>query len=293
MILLTRFFFLIICLLPLSVWAQENTALSVGEIRYTHTEERAPFSLPVGSWNGAELPTLAFEGQRRDQVLFYGQSLATPTQILTPLREALIENGYQQRLNCRDIECGGYDFQMALDAISARYRPIALFDYVAQSFVKDEHAVFLLASRSQLGGWLYRIDLTPKGSAAITAPAQVTRPPDTAAIVLDGLVFATGENRVEIENPAYINALVAQLTANPNVRVMLVGHSDNRGGLDANIKLSRARAEQVRQMLITQYGIEAARLDAAGVGFLAPRASNETAEGRLLNRRVEAVFLDD
>ena len=71
-----------------------------------------------------------------------------------------------------------------------------------------------------------------------------------------------------------------------------MGHTDNVGSLDANIALSRSRAEAVRARLIEAHGVDGARIEARGIGYLAPAAANDTAEGRETNRRVEAVLLD-
>jgi len=68
-----------------------------------------------------------------------------------------------------------------------------------------------------------------------------------------------------------------------------VGHTDNVAGVDSNMKLSQARADSVVKALVSQYGIDAKRLTAYGVGPLAPVAPNKTEEGRAKNRRVELV----
>jgi hypothetical protein len=68
-----------------------------------------------------------------------------------------------------------------------------------------------------------------------------------------------------------------------------VGHADAVGALDANIGLSRRRAESVVKELTTKQGIAAARLRPDGVGPLVPLASNDTDEGRAKNRRVDLV----
>jgi OOP family OmpA-OmpF porin len=70
---------------------------------------------------------------------------------------------------------------------------------------------------------------------------------------------------------------------------VIVGHSDNQGSLEANIALSKRRAEAVRTALITR-GVAAERLEAHGVGYLAPVSTNLTEAGRTLNRRVELVL---
>lgn len=72
------------------------------------------------------------------------------------------------------------------------------------------------------------------------------------------------------------------------MNVFIVGHTDNTGTVGGNITLSKARAERIRNYLIDK-GIAAVRLQAEGVGQLCPVSSNETEEGKRLNRRVEIV----
>jgi len=69
----------------------------------------------------------------------------------------------------------------------------------------------------------------------------------------------------------------------------VVGHTDNIGDIDYNLRLSKARADAVVRELVTKYGISPDRLKAYGVGSLAPIAPNKTEEGRTMNRRVELV----
>ncbi len=71
--------------------------------------------------------------------------------------------------------------------------------------------------------------------------------------------------------------------------LLVVGHTDNEGGFDYNIDLSRRRAESVTATLIREYEINADRLTPWGVGYTAPVATNTTDAGRALNRRVELV----
>ena len=78
---------------------------------------------------------------------------------------------------------------------------------------------------------------------------------------------------------------------NPNATMVLVGHTDAVGALEQNISLSRRRAQSVRARLIDRHGVAADRLQAEGMGYLAPGASNLTAEGRELNRRGEGGLL--
>lgn len=74
-----------------------------------------------------------------------------------------------------------------------------------------------------------------------------------------------------------------------NTHVVIEGHTDNIGSHGYNQNLSQARADAVRQRLITAYGIEADRIRSVGYSFDQPIADNSTNEGRALNRRVDAV----
>ena len=73
------------------------------------------------------------------------------------------------------------------------------------------------------------------------------------------------------------------------LKLYVVGHTDNTGIFDSNIKLSNDRAIAVVNALVTKFSVNAARLKAFGDGPTSPVASNETEEGRALNRRVELV----
>jgi len=79
------------------------------------------------------------------------------------------------------------------------------------------------------------------------------------------------------------------LKSDASLKVYVVGHTDNVGGLEANMKLSQGRADAVVQALVRSHGIVATRLKAYGDGPFAPVASNDTEEGRAKNRRVELV----
>ena len=76
------------------------------------------------------------------------------------------------------------------------------------------------------------------------------------------------------------------LNANPTANIEIGGHTDNIGPIGGNIRLSERRANAVRDYLIFG-GIEASRLTAVGYGPDQPIASNDTAEGRAANRRIE------
>ena len=87
-----------------------------------------------------------------------------------------------------------------------------------------------------------------------------------------------------------LHEIAAFLKSNPKAGIDLQGHTDNKGGLDHNIRLSRGRAKAVNEHLVNVESVDAARLTSQGLGFSKPAASNDTDEGRQRNRRVMAIL---
>ena len=112
---------------------------------------------------------------------------------------------------------------------------------------------------------------------------------DSGHTAIYGIYFDTGQSVIKPESKAAVDEIAKLLKGNPNLRVDIVGHTDNVGERDYNMKLSQERAASVVKELISKYGIDSRRLAAYGVGPLAPVASNKTEEGRAKNRRVELV----
>ncbi len=93
------------------------------------------------------------------------------------------------------------------------------------------------------------------------------------------------------ESEAALKEVAKLLSSDPGLKLLVVGHTDSVGQLEANMKLSQARAEAVVQALTKTYSVAATRLKALGAGPIAPAATNRTEEGRAKNRRVELVEL--
>lgn len=86
-----------------------------------------------------------------------------------------------------------------------------------------------------------------------------------------------------------MEAIAGMMAGLPDLKVAIVGHTDDTGSYELNLDLSKRRADAVVAELVNTFGIGANRLFSAGPSFIAPVASNETEEGRALNRRVELV----
>jgi OOP family OmpA-OmpF porin len=112
---------------------------------------------------------------------------------------------------------------------------------------------------------------------------------ETGRVSLYGIYFDTDQADIKPESQPTLAEIATLLDDQPALELVVVGHTDNRGSLDYNMDLSSRRAAAVVEALVNEYGAEPSRLDAWGIGYLAPVATNQTEDGRALNRRVELV----
>jgi OmpA-OmpF porin, OOP family len=111
----------------------------------------------------------------------------------------------------------------------------------------------------------------------------------TGRVALYGLYFDTDKAELKQESAPALAEIGKLLKAQPDLKVYIVGHTDNVGGFDYNMSLSQRRAKSVVDQLIQSYGISPDRLKPAGAGLIAPVAANDDEAGRSKNRRVEIV----
>ncbi len=104
-----------------------------------------------------------------------------------------------------------------------------------------------------------------------------------------GIYFDTDRAELKPESEPALAEMAKLLKGNASLNVFIVGHTDNTGTFEHNLKLSMDRATSVVNALVGKHGIAAARLKPYGVASLAPVAPNKTEDGRAKNRRVELV----
>lgn len=103
--------------------------------------------------------------------------------------------------------------------------------------------------------------------------------------------FAFDKADISPEAAAVLDANVAVLKKNSDIRVRIVGHTDSTGPAEYNMGLSKRRAHAVMDYLVAK-GISSDRLEAEGKGETEPMVSNDTREGRSQNRRVVFIVID-
>ena len=112
---------------------------------------------------------------------------------------------------------------------------------------------------------------------------------ETGRVAVYGIYFDTGKSTLKPESQPTLQEIAKLMKANPAYKLYVVGHTDNTGSFDANMKLSMDRASAVINALVVQHSLNAASLKACGDGPTAPVATNDTEAGKALNRRVELV----
>lgn len=115
--------------------------------------------------------------------------------------------------------------------------------------------------------------------------------PKEQPIVLENLLFEFGTANIIPESEQSLADLAQLLTDNPSLHIEITGHTDNVGTASYNMNLSKERAKAVYTRLIEK-GIDASRLRYDGKGDTQPKDTNDTEEGRQINRRVEFRILD-
>jgi chemotaxis protein MotB len=103
------------------------------------------------------------------------------------------------------------------------------------------------------------------------------------------LLFKSGEDKVNTNGKKALEQLAGVLKSNPEIEVMVEGHTDNVGSAEFNWDLSTSRATSVVKVL-AQYGVEQQRMTAAGRSFFQPVAENDTEANKAKNRRVEIIL---
>jgi OmpA-OmpF porin, OOP family len=112
-----------------------------------------------------------------------------------------------------------------------------------------------------------------------------------SAVVLKNILFEFNKSDLLPLSYDEINKLYHLMIAHPEIRIKLEGHTDNVGGYDFNLQLSLKRVESVVRYLIEK-GINPERIEFAGYSYSYPLASNQTEEGRKINRRVAFKIIE-
>lgn len=278
----------------------------VAAIAYESAANSEVRGIPVGPHGADGVPIARFDGNAEFAVLRIEG--APPThEIADAVSTFLAQEGYSEIFRCHASACGGFEFQKEAGVASTPEMRIDLgdFEYVAAVRRLGSRSEFVaaVASRGSRNGYLQFIGgagapLSPELFPQLASPqpsrsfGSLSQALETAGFaVIESLVFRPGSTALEEIEFAELEDLAEFLGSRPDARAVLVGHTDATGSLEANIELSLRRARSVRDRLVDSYGVDPGQLSVRGIGYLAPRETNETETGRNRNRRVEVVLM--
>ncbi|MCB0540789.1 MAG: OmpA family protein [Bacteroidetes bacterium] len=257
-----------------------------------------PYSVVTGKSNGTKL-TSTQEVEGKVYRIFY--SLPTDAgsvyEIYTNYLNAFKNSGAEILFSCKNLsDCGRY-FWDYLGKLDKKMQMPAYYGeelaYLAAKFSKDGMAYYVTVipgyGLSEMG---YEVTVVEakEMSQQITLGSFEKAMNEKGKVSLYGILFDTGSDVIKQSSYAEIELIAQYLKNNPGKKVYIVGHTDNTGGYELNMKLSEKRALSVINALTSKNGISSSRLTAAGVGPVAPESVNTTEEGRKKNRRVEVVL---
>lgn len=161
--------------------------------------------------------------------------------------------------------------------------------YVKVLFAKNHGGSYMEANRIRVWKTAAAAAAAPASAPAVAPSAVSEQLKSTGRAVSHEIHFATNSAEILPDSAPVLGEIADLLAANPQWQLIIEGHTDNAGGADLNLELSRKRAEAVKRWLVDRRGVDELRLTTAGRGATKPIADNGTEEGRALNRRVELV----
>jgi OOP family OmpA-OmpF porin len=274
------------------------------------------YTLPVGpavkDSEGKRVPSekIMLEG-KITRTLYRGPKERSTLEILRNYQSALESAGFETLYTCGGGDCGnlfewifyhdmGQRIRSTSTSASAFDIPKDLRYLAAKGKVGDRtvHVSVLIAFDSGFSKLskqpvtlleVIESEALDTGMVTIDAEAMAKGIDAAGHIAIYGVYFDTNSAEIKSESAPTLAEISKLLGDRPSLKLLVVGHTDNQGDYDYNMGLSGRRAEAVTRSLTSLNGIDASRLRSAGVGYLAPVASNDTAAGREKNRRVELV----
>jgi len=164
--------------------------------------------------------------------------------------------------------------------------------YLVAKIQNNDNTAFIVIAVGEQFTDIHIIEITQmdKGMVTLDVNALGSGLDTDGYVVVHGIYFDTNKATVKAKSKPALAQVAKLLTSRPEMNIYIVGHSDMQGIFEHNLELSKTRANSVLEMLETQYGINRSRMDAKGLGPLAPQASNKDETGRRKNRRVVIVI---
>ncbi|MBK7227375.1 MAG: OmpA family protein [Ignavibacteriales bacterium] len=151
--------------------------------------------------------------------------------------------------------------------------------------VKLSRLCFRLSRGASSGSYISNLRITD------AAPDMRSKLLTEGKLVSYGIYFDVNKDVVKSESYGTLKEISKVLTDNPDVKIKIVGHTDSDGDDKSNLDLSKRRGASVKNVLVKEFGIDAARIETDGKGEIEPIAKNDSGINKALNRRVEFIKL--
>jgi OOP family OmpA-OmpF porin len=270
-------------------------------IENTYNNDLINYQIATGVVGGDQIQSVTIEGQL-NHILYMGDRDASILRVYKSIESTLKENGFAITYSCENEKCGGDLVSRLINSGDQnKYNSVRYDGPVNNNF-------YYIASKQNLNGidhYLIYFIYKYGGNAVYIAQDIVSSQPEAVAelginldfskmntvgkVILQGVLFETNSANITKESDQSLGIISDYIKKNPNKQFYVVGHTDSDGRLDSNLKLSRARAESVIEVLIKRYNIPAESLSSHGLASLSPIASNLNSSGKRVNRRVELV----
>lgn len=291
----TCFTLLVMLLVPFLTTAQEHPLLTRypgSRVESNTSKEFAQYKLVTAfdqKTNTFSGPTVEGKVTR----LIYGNpAQRSPLEIFRNYQSALAQAGMETLFQCGGAQCGPtfstsawnrYNGVMAFSGKDSHYLAGKLKTANAETFV----ALMVGKQRTQID--IVARKAMDAGLVTVNAEALAAGLAREGKVSIYGIYFDTGKAVLKTESQPTLDEIAQLLKQKPELKLYIVGHTDNTGTFATNMQLSNDRAAAVVAALTNEYAIAATRLAAHGVGPLAPAATNASEDGRGKNRRVELV----
>ena len=229
----------------------------------------------------------------------------TTLEVFRNYETALADAGFEELFKCSNADCGGRNFSHAVThknnylRLGESYRDQR---YLAAMLSRDGGDVYvsLFVAMASVGGGadfkraitqldVIEVERMQGNMVIVDADAMAKGIAEDGSIALYGILFDPDSATIKPESRTTLGQIAALFNSKPELDIVIVGHTDNKGSLVYNMELSERRAKAVEAALVKDFGIGQTRLSAWGVGYLSPVASNRNDAGRAKNRRVELV----
>lgn len=275
------------------------------EIKTFQVKEYDEYMMAIGPRVGGVIESATLEGKITRIFYMLSPTERSTLEVMRNYEQALAENGFQTLFKCGNRETCGisfpYDIRRKVNKMSIE-ASVEDMRYLAVKLTRPDQGDVTIAIAVQRYRYpptnemavIVAVDIIEAegmdvGMELVLADEMFRDLSAEGRTVLYGILFEYDSASIKAESAETIAEIARLLQENPQLNLLVVGHTDNQGDLKYNVDLSQRRAVSVVQSLTGQHGIAASRLSAHGVGYLAPAATNDSEAGREKNRRVELV----